>query len=344
MIAAAAQSPSAFWYLTRGTAFASLVLLTLAVAGGVLTAVRFRAGGWPRFVVQALHRNVSLLAVVFVAVHVVTAVLDPFAKLGLKDAVVPLASSYRPLWLGLGVVAMELLVALVVTSLARHRLGFRAWRSVHWLAYASWPIALVHGLGTGTDARAGWSLLLVVACVVMVGGAVVWRVSEGWPRAAGVRAAGLAVACASMVVIAGWAANGPLRSGWARIAGTPASLLAQTQSQAAATATATPSPQVQALAAGLRDAVSGSIAQQSDGGLRLDLTDSSDPTLRLLLTVSAGDEAVLTVSRGDTRVCSSAASVNDGVSAICGRTLVQLQLDRSGSASVSGELVTRSAS
>ena len=101
---------------------------------------------WPRFATTFLHRNISMLAVVFLVAHVATVVLDGFAPIGWKDAVVPFASAYRPLWLGFGAVAFDLVLALVVTSLLRNRIGPRTWRLVHWLAYVCWPFAVVHGL------------------------------------------------------------------------------------------------------------------------------------------------------------------------------------------------------
>ena len=164
MIVAAAPSP--LWYLSRGTGAVTLVLLTATVVLGIAGTLRWRpAAGLPRFLVDGLHRNLSLLVVVLLAAHVLTAVLDPFAHLRAIDAVVPLASAYRPLWLGLGALALDLLIALVVTSLVRARLGLRAWRAVHWVAYACWPVALLHGLGTGTDASAPWLQALAALCV-----------------------------------------------------------------------------------------------------------------------------------------------------------------------------------
>ena len=118
--------------------------------------------------VAGLHRNLTLLALAFIALHVLTTVVDGYAPISLLNAVLPFTSPYRPVWLGLGAVAFDLLLALTITSLLRARIGYSRWRALHWLAYASWPIALVHGLGTGTDAR--------VTCVV---GAVVWRVAAG---------------------------------------------------------------------------------------------------------------------------------------------------------------------
>ena len=158
----AAVGPSAYWYLTRGTGVVSLILLTAAVALGVVTSTRLRSDRWPRFVSAGLHRTVSLLAVAFVAVHILTSLLDSFAPIGLLDTIVPFTGSYRPFWLGLGALAFDLTVAVVVTSLLRARMGFATWRAVHWLAYASWPIALLHGFGTGSDVKSGWLLVLSV--------------------------------------------------------------------------------------------------------------------------------------------------------------------------------------
>ena len=185
----AAAGPSALWYLTRGTGLVTLLLLTASVVLGVLQVLRWSPPGSPRFVVVTLHRAISLLVVVLLSVHVLTAVLDRFAPIRLVDAVLPFAGAYRPLWLGLGALAFDLLIALTVTSLLRRRLGLRAWRGVHWLAYACWPVALVHGWGTGSDTRTAWMLAITLGCAGAVLGAVAWRLASGWPEHARARAA-----------------------------------------------------------------------------------------------------------------------------------------------------------
>ncbi len=146
-----ATGPSLYWYLTRSTGAVALLLLSAAVVLGVVDVRRWSTPRWPRFVVDALHRNVALLAMVFLCLHILTSVLDSFAPISLIDAVVPFAGSYRPFWLGLGAVAFDLLIAVTITSLLRQRMGYASWRAIHWLTYASWPIALLHGFGTGSD-------------------------------------------------------------------------------------------------------------------------------------------------------------------------------------------------
>jgi sulfoxide reductase heme-binding subunit YedZ len=178
---------TAAWYLARGTGVVSLVLLTVVVALGIATRSGRPAFGLPRFAVAAVHRNASLLAVALLAVHVTTLLFDPYAQLKLVDLVLPFVGTYRPFWLGLGTLGLDLIVALVATSLLRARLGVRAWRAVHWLAYACWPVALLHGLGTGTDAGQLWLRAIAAGCAATVLAGVVWRCSDSFTEHARVR-------------------------------------------------------------------------------------------------------------------------------------------------------------
>jgi sulfoxide reductase heme-binding subunit YedZ len=222
--------PSAYWYLTRSSGVVALVLLTISVAVGVLDVARAGSPRWPRFVVDGIHRTVSLLAVVFLVVHVATAVLDSFAPISVVDAFVPFTGTYRPVWLGLGALASDLLLAVALTSMIRRRLGHRAWRATHWLAYACWPLAIVHGLGTGSDIGEAWLQWITGACVLVVLGAVAARAVVGWPGQARLRVAALGGCLAFVVALALWLPSGPLGPHWARRAGTPASLLSPSPS------------------------------------------------------------------------------------------------------------------
>ena len=163
------------WYATRAAGLVSLLLLTASVLLGVLTAGRFSSERWPRFLTTGLHRNISLLVLVFLALHVGTTVLDSYVSIPVTAVFVPFASSYKTFWLGLGAIALDLLLALIVTSLVRGRLGHRSWRRVHWLAYACWPIGLAHGLGIGTDRDTIWVFALTICCAATVAAAATWR-------------------------------------------------------------------------------------------------------------------------------------------------------------------------
>jgi len=217
-------SSHALWFATRGFGVVSLLLLTAIIVLGVAGVTRWRSTRWPRFVVAGLHRNLTLLALVFIALHVITTVADGYAPISFLSAVVPFTSAYRPVWLGLGAVALDLLLALTITSLLRARLGYRRWRAVHWLAYASWPVALVHGLGTGTDARIAWMQILSVVCVSAVVAAVLWRIASQRSTSPQRGFATVAVLVLPLL-ITGWYLSGPARRGWAARAGTPSALL-----------------------------------------------------------------------------------------------------------------------
>ena len=218
-------STSPLWYTTRATGLIALVLITCSVVLGLLTAVRFTAPNWPRFVTVGLHRNMSLLVLVFTGLHIVTTVTDTYAHISVIDAVIPFVSSYRPIWLGLGTAAFDLLVAVTITSLLRVHVGHRLWRLVHWLAYLCWPAAVLHGLGTGTDTPRRWVLVITAACVAAVVAAGAWRLVAGWHQRTGIRVAVAAGSIVAIVATMAWLTAGPLKPGWARRSGTPASLL-----------------------------------------------------------------------------------------------------------------------
>ena len=175
----------ALWYASRATGLVSLVLLTATMVLGLLGAGRLTLVGWPRFAVTALHRNLSLLTVVFLSLHVAGAVIDPYAGIRWVDAVVPFVSPYQPFWLGLGAVALDLMIAMIVTSLLRDRIGLRAWRVLHMAAYAVWPVALAHGLGVGgADSHRVWVLAIDVLCLLAVAVALALRLTVSHPDTA----------------------------------------------------------------------------------------------------------------------------------------------------------------
>lgn len=228
----ASTGPSVYWYLTRASGTVALILLSGAIVLGVIDVRRWSTPRWPRFIVDSLHRNVSLLAMVFLGVHILTSVLDSFAPISLLDAFVPFMGSYRPFWLGLGAAAFDLLLAVTITSLLRQRMGYGTWRVVHWLTYASWPIALLHGLGTGSDVKSAWMLAIALACLAGVLAAVLARTIAAWrqyPDRSRTILAGTGIFTLALVL---WLPSGPLGSEWARRSGTPSALLPHSHGQA----------------------------------------------------------------------------------------------------------------
>ncbi len=173
-----AVSSATIWYTMRASGIVALVLLSATMTLGILTAGRVKAPRWPAFAQADLHKRVSVLAMVFLALHVLTAMLDTYVHIGWLAVVVPFASSYRPLWVGLGTVGVDLILALAISGALRQRISARTWRAIHWLAYGSWPVAIAHSLGMGTDASALWMDALAALCALGVVGSLVWRINE----------------------------------------------------------------------------------------------------------------------------------------------------------------------
>jgi methionine sulfoxide reductase heme-binding subunit len=163
------------WYATRATGLAAMVLMTATVVLGLTTARRAGNAKWPRFIQQDLHKRISLLTVVFLLVHILTSVLDSYVNIGWAAIVVPFTSAYDRFYVGLGAIALDLMIAVVISSLLRSHINAKVWRAIHWVSYVSWPVAMAHSIGTGTDMRLGWVDGLVGLCCLVVVSTATWR-------------------------------------------------------------------------------------------------------------------------------------------------------------------------
>ena len=177
------MSSTTLWYVTRASGLMAMILLTLTMVLGMTTTTRARARHWPGFAQQELHRRISMIAVVFLAIHVLTSVLDTYVNISWAAVVIPFTSAYGRLWVGVGAIALDLMIAVFVTSLLRARMRPGTWRAIHWLAYLSWPVALAHTFG----------IALGAGCVLAVAVALAWRIRQSI-RQASARAARASVA------------------------------------------------------------------------------------------------------------------------------------------------------
>jgi sulfoxide reductase heme-binding subunit YedZ len=224
LLAATSTAPSPLWYATRAGGTVALVLLTLTVAFGIAVGGRHEPRTIARFEVTTLHRNLAVLTLVFLAIHIVTAILDTFVHLGWWITLVPFTSGYRTLWLGLGTVAFDLMLAVAITSATspiRLKMGQQRWKAVHWLAYASFPVAVFHAAGTGTDTKSSLQLLLYAACMGVVVLAVWWRLYRAGPGHAAVRLSAGAATLVVPAVLVAFLHAGPLAPGWSHRAQGP---------------------------------------------------------------------------------------------------------------------------
>jgi len=171
------------WYVARAGGVVAYLLLSFTVCIGVGLAGRARVPGFPRFAVNDLHRFAGILTATFIAIHVGAILLDSYVHFSLAQIVVPLAASYRSVDVAFGIVAAELLIALGVTNRLRRVLPRRLWRGAHYLNFAVWALATIHGLTAGTDNATGWLLATYVTAIATVGGLACWRFAE--PASAG---------------------------------------------------------------------------------------------------------------------------------------------------------------
>lgn len=308
------SGPSWYWYATRGLGVAALITLTGAVVLGIGTVGRWRSDETPGFVLANLHRNLSLLSVVIVVGHVATTLLDPYAQITLRDAIIPVGANYRPVWLGLGVCALEILIAVAATSLLRAQLGVRWWRLIHWAAYGSWPLAVVHGLGTGSDAQAPWLIGLVTTCVAAATIALGLRLLHGKLATLPIRASAGIVALATLYLMAGWAFQGPFQPGWSVRAGTP-----QVSTK--------PGP-VHPGPGGFSDSLVGVMVRDASGNTQISMRDSVDTALTLAIRSPASNETlpVVTIARDGRQLCTAPANVGPTLYMVCGTTRLTITL------------------
>lgn len=177
MIASFTHGPT-LWYLNRGSGVALLLVLTAALCLGILSARSGRSRLVPRFLGQQLHRNLGVLALVLVIGHAATAIFDTYVDIRWWQALSPIGATYKPLWLGMGSLAFDVMLLVVFSSVLRQRLGHRTWRAIHLLGYLSWPVAMVHSMGIGTDASTSWGRQIGLGCVGAVVVAGLIRVSS----------------------------------------------------------------------------------------------------------------------------------------------------------------------
>ena len=211
------------WYAARAAGVIAYVLLTAVVLVGLTLAGRLTMKTWPKFAVTDLHRFGSLLVGVFIGLHVLTIALDTYTPFSVTQLVVPFASSYRPVWVALGIVSTELLIAVAVTNALKSRIPYRWWRRVHFATFLVWAGSTVHGIGAGTDSRSLWLSTIYVVAVASVLAALAWRIfaKRVGPLPLGGIAAVAAAAGAAMTLAVGALPHGGAKHHTATVAAAP---------------------------------------------------------------------------------------------------------------------------
>jgi sulfoxide reductase heme-binding subunit YedZ len=165
----------------------SFVLLTASVVLGLLLSNKASLKRWPRFAFEDVHRFVGLLAGAFILIHVGALLVDGYMPFSLANVLVPGTAPYRPLAVAAGVISAELLAALALANRYRRSLSYRIWRRTHYLNFAVWVLAFVHGLTAGTDTGSGWALAMYLVAASLVAGLTAGRFVAPEPRRPAVR-------------------------------------------------------------------------------------------------------------------------------------------------------------
>ena len=194
-------SSPAIWYAARASGIAAYVILTVVVSIGISMGGKAQSTRWPRFSVEDIHRFGGLLVGSLITIHVTTIAVDSFLPFSIVNLLVPFTASYRPIWTGLGIAAAEILLALAVTNHYRKRMPHRYWRLAHYLNFAVWTLASIHGLMSGTDRGAAWLALVYGVCVASVVMLVFWRFGGYVLRSPRVATAGLVTVVALPLLI-----------------------------------------------------------------------------------------------------------------------------------------------
>jgi hypothetical protein len=157
------------WEIARVGGFVAYGLVLSSVVLGLVLSLGWRSARYPRFVTTELHRFVTLLGVVFIAVHSIAVFVDPFIRFTPAEVLVPLLSHYRPIWVAMGITAGYLALAVYLSERVRFRIGYAAWRRLHYLAFLVFVLATLHGLATGSDTRTPWAIAIYGGGVIVVG-------------------------------------------------------------------------------------------------------------------------------------------------------------------------------
>jgi methionine sulfoxide reductase heme-binding subunit len=168
------KSDPTFWILARASGLTAYALVTASLLAGIVLKSRPFRSLKPAAVTDT-HRFLALLGLGAIALHGLTLLFDRTVHLTAAALLLPGASPYRPLPVGIGVLAAELMLVVYVSFALRRRIGTRNWRRLHWATYAIFAATTVHGLAAGTDSGQPWALAVYLAAVGAVAGAAAWR-------------------------------------------------------------------------------------------------------------------------------------------------------------------------
>lgn len=164
-----------WWYVARSGGVVALVLAFASVIWGLLISSKYLVGGPRRAAILAMHRFLGGLTVVFTAIHVGALYLDNYVQFSVAALLVPFASTWKPVEVAAGVIAMWLLAAVQGSSLLMRRLPRRWWKWIHLTSFTMLPLGAWHGITAGTDAGQPWFRFGLAGLIGLVTFLTAWR-------------------------------------------------------------------------------------------------------------------------------------------------------------------------
>jgi predicted ferric reductase len=164
----AAASDTVVWYVTRTAAISSYIVLAILVMLGLVQSYARRAGERISWMVDEAHKWLGTLFAALTALHILSLLVDPYISFSVLNLLVPLNEPYRPLAVGLGVVALWSMALVLGTSWLRKHLPHRFWRAFHYFSFATFVLVTAHGILAGSDSSQTWMLIVYLAAGALV--------------------------------------------------------------------------------------------------------------------------------------------------------------------------------
>jgi predicted ferric reductase len=165
-----------YWHMARAAGVAAYLLLWASVALGLIVTNKVLEGVLRALVTFEAHQFLSILALAFGGFHAFILLGDRYIGFGLADVLIPFRSPYRPMWVGLGVLAFYLTAIVTLSFYIKKRIGHRAWRLLHYTSFAGWVMVTLHSLLAGSDSQTPLMSLVYVITTLSIGFLTIYRV------------------------------------------------------------------------------------------------------------------------------------------------------------------------
>jgi sulfoxide reductase heme-binding subunit YedZ len=169
-------SSKAYWFISRSSGVLAYMLLTLGVMWGLVQSGAILRPTIPPLLAFGLHSFLNWASLAMTALHALILLGDNYIKLTLADLVIPFTSPYRPLFVGLGVLAFYLMFLLALSFYARRQLGQKTFRTLHYASYLTYLLVTWHSLGAGSDSHLLWPLYVLSLGAISY--LTMWRIAN----------------------------------------------------------------------------------------------------------------------------------------------------------------------